>query len=216
MVAVKANTIRRGRKFEQVLEGARVIFLRDGFEAASVDAIAQQAGVSKATLYSYFPDKKLLFLEASRTECARQAAEAQSLVKADTPAPEMLTFIGYRIVAFMTSDFGLALFRLGVAEAIRFPEIGREFYQAGPLLLREKLSEYLEQATGRGELAISDTDLAADQFALLCSADIRDRLLYGVSRTISKPEAKRIVDAAVAMFLARYAVSSGPVSSGPR
>jgi len=59
--------IKRGRKFDQVLSGARDVFLRDGFEGASVDDIARAAGVSKATLYSYFPDKRLLFMgESSR------------------------------------------------------------------------------------------------------------------------------------------------------
>ena len=59
-------TIRKGRKFDQVLEGARSVFLADGFEGASVDQIAKVAGVSKATLYSYFPDKRLLFAASRR------------------------------------------------------------------------------------------------------------------------------------------------------
>ncbi|MEZ5686188.1 MAG: helix-turn-helix domain-containing protein, partial [Paracoccaceae bacterium] len=73
--------IRKGRKFDQVLEGARAVFLRDGFEGASVDDIAREAGVSKATLYSYFPDKRLLFMEVAKCECARQADEAAALIE---------------------------------------------------------------------------------------------------------------------------------------
>ena len=57
---VEAIHIKRGRKFDQVLEGARTVFMRDGFEGANVDDIAASAGVSKATLYSYFPDKRVL------------------------------------------------------------------------------------------------------------------------------------------------------------
>ena len=68
--------IKKGRKFDQVLDGARDVFLRDGFEGASVDDIARRAGVSKATLYSYFPDKRLLFSEVARVECNRQAQAA--------------------------------------------------------------------------------------------------------------------------------------------
>ena len=72
----KALPIARGRKFQQVLEGARAIFLRDGFEGASVDDIAREAGVSKATLYSYFPDKRVMFIEVFRSELAREAGAA--------------------------------------------------------------------------------------------------------------------------------------------
>ena len=68
--------IRRGRKFDQVLDGARDIFLSDGFEGASVDDIAKAAGVSKATLYSYFPDKTLLFMGVAKAECCAQASRA--------------------------------------------------------------------------------------------------------------------------------------------
>ncbi|MEL6597866.1 MAG: helix-turn-helix domain-containing protein, partial [Pseudomonadota bacterium] len=57
--------IKRGRKFDQVLDGARKIFMSDGYEGASVDDIAKAAEVSKATLYSYFPDKRLLFMEVA-------------------------------------------------------------------------------------------------------------------------------------------------------
>ena len=67
--------VRKGRKFDQVLAGARDVFMADGFEGASVDAIARAAGVSKATLYSYFPDKRLLFMEVADTECARQSRQ---------------------------------------------------------------------------------------------------------------------------------------------
>ena len=54
--------INKGRKYQQVISGARSIFLSEGFEAANMDAIAQTAKVSKATLYSYFPDLSLIHI----------------------------------------------------------------------------------------------------------------------------------------------------------
>ena len=60
--------VRTGRKFDQVLRGAREVFLRDGFGGASMDDIARQARVSKATVYSYFPDKRHLFVEILTAE----------------------------------------------------------------------------------------------------------------------------------------------------
>ena len=66
----------RGRKYDQVLEGARQVFMADGFEGASVDEIARVAEVSKATLYKYFADKRMLFMEVANNECQRQAGAA--------------------------------------------------------------------------------------------------------------------------------------------
>src|SRR3974390_122989 len=48
-------------KRQQIMEGARRIFLRDGFDGASIGDIVRAAGVSKGTLYAYFPGKEMLF-----------------------------------------------------------------------------------------------------------------------------------------------------------
>ncbi|MFQ6753268.1 TetR/AcrR family transcriptional regulator [Cereibacter sphaeroides] len=196
---------RKGRKMPQVLEGARTIFLRDGFEGASVDDIARAAGVSKATLYSYFPDKRLLFLEVAKAECLRQSEEAMALITADLAPRAVLTLAATRIVAFVLSDFGIRTYRICVAEADRFPELGHEFYESGPALVRQRIVDYLAQAVGRGELAIDDLELAADQFAELCKADLFNRIVFGVGNTVSEAERQKVAQGAVEMFLARYA-----------
>ncbi|HEX9856795.1 MAG TPA: TetR/AcrR family transcriptional regulator, partial [Paracoccaceae bacterium] len=145
-MSIATSAIRKGRKYDQVLTGARVVFLRDGFEGASVDDIAREAGVSKATLYSYFPDKRLLFMEVAKGECRRQADEAVELIDLTAPPAVVLTAAATRMVAFFMSDFGLRVFRICVAESDRFPDLGREFYQSGPLLVRQRLADYLRSA----------------------------------------------------------------------
>ena len=202
-MAATAEDIRRGRKFGQVLDGARKVFLRDGFDGASVDDIAREAGVSKATLYSYFPDKRLLFVEVARCECARQAEEGAATINMDRPAREVLLDAGRLIAAFMLSDFGMNAFRLCVAESDRFPEVGRDFYFSGPHVVREKIIAYLRFAVTRGDLVIDDIPLAAEQFRELCKADLHDRAVFGV-RPDGPRDTERTVRGAVDMFLARY------------
>ena len=98
--------IRTGRKFEQVLEGARQVFMTDGFEGANVDDIAKKAGVSKATLYSYFPDKRLLFMEVVNQECERQSQSAIDNIDQSAPPRDVLTQAGQHFLRFLTSQFG--------------------------------------------------------------------------------------------------------------
>jgi TetR/AcrR family transcriptional repressor of mexJK operon len=206
MMTVVEPEIRRGRKFDQVLAGARLVFLRDGFEGASVDEIARVAGVSKATLYAYFPDKRLLFLEVAKSECLRQANEAEALID-DTQSPEqVLTFAAGRIADYMLSDFGLRIYRIALTESARFPEIGRAYYESGPVILRTSFGKYLKTAVARGELAIPDIDLAADQFAELCKAGIMNRMMFRLDSAISLADRERTLTGAVEMFLARYEV----------
>ncbi|MCV2873741.1 TetR/AcrR family transcriptional regulator [Defluviimonas sp. WL0050] len=199
-------TIKRGRKFDQVLEGARTVFLRDGFEGASVDDIAAEAGVSKATLYAYFPDKRMLFIEVAKGECQRQADEAEALVTLTAPPQMVLPVAARKIVDFFLSDFGRSTFRICVAEAERFPELGQEFYATGPGLLNERISAYLTGAVERGELVIEDIPLAAAQFAELCKADIFPCVCFGIKREFSVDDRNRVAMGAVEMFLARYGV----------
>ncbi|WP_439521504.1 TetR/AcrR family transcriptional regulator [Marivita sp.] len=196
--------IRKGRKFDQVVEGAREVFLRDGFEGASVDDIARAAGVSKATLYSYFPDKRLLFMEVATRQCKAQAHTSIRSIDSSRPPKEVLSRIADQFLGFIYSDMGQRIFRICVAEADRFPQLGREFYHSGPMIMRTALVNYLRQAVGRGELRIDDFNLAADQFAELCKADLWPKLLFGIIHSVSEHDKRRVIDGAVATFLCRY------------
>nr|WP_116133176.1 TetR/AcrR family transcriptional regulator [Tropicimonas sp. IMCC34043] len=196
--------IKRGRKFDQVVLGAREIFLQDGFEGASVDLIAKAAGVSKATLYSYFPDKRLLFMEVAKTECRRQATGGIDHIDPDLPPEIVLRDAAIRVTSFLMSDFGRAMFRVVVAETVRFPGLGREFWVNGPARARGVLIDYFRTAVARGSLEIEDIDLAADQFIELCKAGIFTRLMIGLDDTISQEECDRVMHGAVEMFMARY------------
>lgn len=198
--------IKKGRKYDQVLAGARDVFLRDGFEGASVDEIARKAGVSKATLYSYFADKRLLFIEVAKEECRRQADAAMEVVDGNMPPAVVLKEAGRRIIAFITSEIGQRVFRICVAESDRFPNLGHDFYQSGPMMIRERLSHYLQKAVDKGELVIDDIELAADQFAELCKADIHAKMIFGVKDCCTTRDISRTIDSAVEMFMARYGV----------
>ncbi|WP_371155680.1 TetR/AcrR family transcriptional regulator [Jannaschia sp. 2305UL9-9] len=198
--------IKKGRKFDQVLDGARTVFMSDGYEGASVDAIARAAGVSKATLYSYFADKRLLFMEVAKAECSLQIEEADTILTVDANPREVLCTAADRMLSFFLSSFGQSIFRICVAESDRFPELGREFYETGPKLFRAKMVEYLREAVADGELVIDDLALAADQFSELCKATLFSELMFGIRKSVSEAEKTRVIEGAVETFLARYGV----------
>jgi AcrR family transcriptional regulator len=201
-----ATIVRTGRKFSQVLEGARQIFLSDGFEGASVDDIARAAGVSKATLYSYFPDKRLLFMEVAQTECARMAEHALDLIDQSQPPRQVLTVAASQIVSLMLSDFSQRIFRICVAESDRFPELGQSFYASGPEMGKKRISDYLRQSVERGELQIDDLMMAAEQFSELCKVKLWTRAVFGIQTEFTQAEIDEVVGHAVDMFMARYGV----------
>ena len=198
--------IKQGRKWDQVLHGARTVFMRDGFEGASVDDIVREAGVSKATLYSYFPDKRLLFLEVAKAECRAQSDAAIATVEATGDLRAAMTMAASRMVRFFMSDVGMQVFRIVVGESQRFPEVGREFWEAGPAMLRDTLVKFLTRAVENGQLEIDDIQLAADQFPELCKAGLHIPMVLGVREAPTDEEIDRVIDGAVDMFLCRYGV----------
>jgi TetR/AcrR family transcriptional regulator, mexJK operon transcriptional repressor len=204
MTSAAEQTVRRGRKFDQVLAGARVVFLRDGFDGASVDDIARESGVSKATLYAYFPDKQLMFREMCAQECQRQTQEAEAEIDLAISVEAMLLLAGQRIAGFMVSEFGQNICRLIISESARFPELARDFYRNGPGLVHDRLAHHLHELAQQGALQIEDVDLAAEQFIQLCKAPILEKLMFRMDHQVNPADIERSVNGAVEMFMARY------------
>src|SRR5215467_264199 len=87
-------------KRQQIMEGARRLFLAQGFDAASMNAIAQEAGVSKGTLYVYFSSKEALFEAIVERQIEEQAAQI-FMLDADEDVEEVLTRLGHELVRFL-------------------------------------------------------------------------------------------------------------------
>lgn len=195
---------KRGRKFDQVIAGARDVFMREGFEGASVDVIARDAGVSKATLYSYFPDKRALFRAVLQRECDLRQRTSMEFEICEQPVPEALERIAAELLTFFLSEDGLAVFRVCAAEAHRFPEIGRDFYETGPRTAMQQMAGYLSSSAAQAALDIDDPLVAADTFMQLLRGDLMLRRLMGME---SIPDAQTVAAEArraVRTFLARY------------
>lgn len=195
---------RKGRKVEQVLAGAREVFLRDGFEGASVDEIAKVSGVSKATLYSYFNDKRRLFQEVIQAECDRMSGEIEARIDPSAPTREALKTAAYGLTSFLVSRFAQRVFRICLAERDRFPELSQTYFENGPKNGHDQLVLHLKAATDCGELKIDNIDMAAYQFTELCKADLFVRAAFGIDSDFSQEEIALVAEEAVETFMARY------------
>ncbi|WBU57236.1 TetR/AcrR family transcriptional regulator [Paracoccus sediminicola] len=206
----EARSITRGRKYGQVLEGARRVFMRDGYEGASVDDIAREASVSKATLYSYFPDKKLMFDAVFRDELDRERLDGTALIGLDLPVDQVLRFTGHLIANHAVSEFGSRTLRLAIAEAERFPTLSAEYYELGPAALRRQLERQLRRWQQDGLLRddIADLGLAADSFVQLSMARVKDRVMLMGRASVDDAMIRRTVDNAVDTFLRAYGTDS--------
>lgn len=194
-----------GAKQRQIMDGARTVFLSAGFDGASMNDIARSAGVSKGTLYAYFTSKDELFEAIIRGEYA-QSAERLCVFKREGDARAMLTDFGVRLIQKMSQPDTLALARVVIAAAEKFPSVGRAFFESGPLYGATRLADELVALEKAGALRVPDPERAAWQFVDLCQSYVYKRLLFGVVQSLSLQEIEDSVIAGVEVFLRAYGV----------
>lgn len=197
----KLQPVTQGRKFAQVVQGAAAIFLRDGYAGTSVDDIATAARVSKATLYSYFPNKALMFEEAMRTEVARLDfnADIDPAIDPGRGVPQL----ALRIAAWRVDPAQVRLYRVHMAEAPRFAALSRSFHDKVAQMLRDRIRPCLDHWVAVGSLSIADTGKAADQLVALAGAGLQESVLLGGMHTASALQATAAQ--AAALFLHAHA-----------
>src|ERR1700730_17687434 len=151
-------------KRRQIMEGARAVFLAQGFDAASMNDIARKAGVSKGTLYVYFDSKEALFVAIADEQCHKQAESVFVLDEADRDVAAVLTRLGNAFTSFMCNRSPSTI-SPKIAIADRMPDIGRQFYETGPAVGIGKLSRYLQAQVTAGvlDIDIADCDIVAGQ-----------------------------------------------------
>jgi AcrR family transcriptional regulator len=191
-------------KRQQIMEGARRIFLQDGFDGASVGDIVRAAGVSKGTLYAYFPSKEKLF-EALIIEDRRRQAEALfTLDETDADVSRVLKKLGKTFLDMLLSLDNLDFLRIVVGASTKFPQLGRAFFQAGPCRGTNRLAAYLRLRAKEGALQVDDAELAARQFLDLCKTGVHLRMMLGDRAPPPPAEIERNLHSAVEVFLAAY------------
>ncbi len=192
-------------KAESILAAAKRAFLAAGFGAVSMDAIAREAGVSKATVYAHFAGKEELFGAVIGRECERYFARVSASELDPLDVRASLTVLGRRFLELLLSPDGIALYRIILAEVTRFPGLGEVFWRAGPERQRLQIEAFLKSATASGTLALADTRLAAEQFVSLVRGDIQLRHLLRLEADANQQGVSTAVEAAVATFMRAFA-----------
>ena len=197
-------------KRRQIVDGARRIFLKRGFDAASMMDIAKAAGVSKGTLYVYFENKEELFAAIVQEECCHHAEGMFKLDGNDHDVEKVLTHVGIDYLHFLCNTGKAASLRIVIAIADRMPTIGKTFYETGPKWGIARVQAYLEAQVRTGVLAIDDCEIAACQFLDACQSTLFKPVLFNFEPPPSEERIRKVVGMAVRMFLAAYKTERAP------
>jgi AcrR family transcriptional regulator len=199
-----ADTCHHTAKRRQILDGARRTFLAQGFDGSSMGEIARTAGVSKGTLYVYFDSKEALFQAIAAEEIRSQGAEVFALDSNDHDVEKVLTRLGNDFVRFVCMPARIPALRTIIAISERMPEVGRQFYEAGPANGIACLTRYLVAQQEAGFLKIEEPEIAAIQFLEACLGPFMKALLFCYVTDLDENKLGRCVNTAVRTFLAAY------------
>jgi TetR/AcrR family transcriptional repressor of mexJK operon len=201
---------RTERRRQAIIEAAAEVFLRHGYLGATTDEVAARASVSKQTLYKYFADKQQLFAQVILDTTIQVVEELSSAVASTLrDAHDVRTALRDLADGFLRGLLQpdvVRLRRLVIAEADRFPEVGRAWFDRGFDRTMEIVGDALRSLADRGLLPnLSDPTMAAYQFAGLVMYQPMNQVMF--AGTDAPPPASildRIADSAVEVFLAAY------------
>ncbi|MEO3886498.1 TetR/AcrR family transcriptional regulator [Nonomuraea sp. B5E05] len=204
---------RTARKRRQILEAARPVFLRNGYVGTSMDEVAALAAVSKQTVYKHFTDKEQLFASIVLDTTGQVEELAKMVTTAFDDTADLRAGLGdlaRRFLGAILRPEVLRLRRLVIAEAERFPDLGRTWYEQGFQRSLNTLAGSFDRLAQRGLLRLDDPQLAAEHFVgLLLWIPLNKVMFWGGHDHYTEADLQQLSEAAVTAFLRGY----GPASA---
>lgn len=205
---------RHSPKRAAVLEAAGQLFLDQGYAAVSMDAVARQAGVSKATLYAHFASKESLFRAVVSDRCTAMAEGLALAAGHDAPLGEALQRLGRHLLDFFLAPHVVTMFRIALAEGSRFPALAKAYYEAGPMVGRARVTAWMEEEKRRERLRPeADPREVAEHFIAMLRGTVLIRGALGIPPAPSSAELDGA--AASAAEVIRRAYGAGGSGSVP-
>lgn len=168
-----------------------------------MSTIAARLGGSKGTLWSYFSSKEDLFEAFIMRDAQPLTAAQRTALDPESDLRPALAGFCANLIRRVASPDGIALFRVVVSESIRFPEIGRIFWDGGPGRVNPMLIEYLSAQIARGKLRETEPEEMMNFLVSMCTGGPRMRMLLNLDQpgeSDPQPEADAIVEAFLALY----------------
>lgn len=195
-------------KQEDIIKSAIEVFSQRGFEQASMEGISKHAGVSKRTLYKYYPNKDALFEVIVDKLMCRFDEQCNIEFDPAISIDEQLTALTLKHMCYVNTEEYQTTARLVMAECIRCPETSKvlaEKYQA--LGDSFSLQKWAQQGVKAGVLDISNVSIAIEQYIGAIKAVVFWPQLIGHLPPPSCEELQYAVSHAVTSFVATYKVN---------
>ncbi|WP_134681818.1 TetR/AcrR family transcriptional regulator [Paracoccus ravus] len=191
-------------KRQQILDGARQMFLSKGFEGASMQDIASAAKVSKGTLYVYFDNKETMFEALVTEECSRLQETVRRIGTGTGSVEQELREIARQMLETLLRPQILAAIRVMIGAGEKFPELARKIYEAGPARSATTIGDYLQLRAARGDLHVENCAAAGSLFVDMVLTGLQRRALL-MMPPLAPAALEDYLATRVALFVAGHA-----------
>ena len=158
---------RKDARPQELLAAALSLFVEKGFAATRAEEVAQRAGVSKGTLYLYYPSKEELLKAVISHNLSERIAEGAELAAGfDGPAAHLLRTILVDWWRQLYDSPAAGVFKLVITEARSFPEIADYYAREVIEPAHTLLGGIVRRGMAQGEFRTVDIDNAVHSLAL--------------------------------------------------
>jgi AcrR family transcriptional regulator len=198
---------RRGRptqsEAEKLHQRVRTVavatFVKHGYDATTMDAIARAAGITRRTLYARYPDKRAVFLDVIPWALSLRTAHDSDRGRDDDDLPSALMSIARGAIARALDPATLGLTRIAMNESVRFPEFAVSAQTMTWSARQQEVIELLQRHHEAGTVQVDDFEVSAGQFLAMIELLPQRLADFGIFRT--KDEQERHLRHAVNLFL---------------
>ncbi len=184
---------------ERILDAAQELFLRQGYEATTVEEIASRIGATKRTIYVRFDDKSGLF-RAVVARVLRARRPQLNTIGPDRTLEERLTDSGAAVLRYILDPVVVSVTRVVAAEAYRFPELNQMIEEQAAQGLIPALEHMLREEVELGRIELPDVALAARLLLSLLTGQPEKNALRG-ARPFGHTDRQHWIAGAVSLFL---------------
>ncbi len=198
---------------QAILEAAAEVFCELGFERASMSAISERVGGSKATLYSYFQSKQELFVEVMLDALAEHAENVFAGLTHDADLRLALKKFAAGYLNLVLLPDVVAIRRMAIGDCGR-SDIGKILYERGPATAWRRVAEFLQGQMDIGHLRQVEPLTAALNFKGLLESDLVEKRMFGVIEDPSAADIERAAADAADVFLRAYGADAADAAPG--
>ncbi|MCU4549533.1 TetR/AcrR family transcriptional regulator [Acinetobacter pittii] len=191
-------------KRARILQAAKAIFLKSGYHGTSMNQIAQEAGVTKLTVYNHFQDKVNLFICAITETCEETLCTKQFDLDTSADFYQTLFIVCSRALQIIYSPEALKLDHVLVELAAEQNPLALQFFEASHTRMENQLAEFFQKAAQLGFIQADDPIYQTELLLTLLLGVRHHKVLLGITAAPNAQELEQIIRDAINLFLLKY------------